>query len=214
MTEHNLFHEVQADLERQKLEALWKQYGLWVVVVALGIILATAGSTAYRSWKISNDQRLTAELLDADKVGNDQLTSIENLEKFAAANSGANQADMALLHAGAIAIDKNDTAKAISFFDAVANDAKAEPAFRQLGDLLSVQVQLDTGDAAALSARLQPLTEERAPWRFSALEEQGYLALRANDKSKARQIFAELSQDARVPPTMSARAADILRSLN
>jgi hypothetical protein len=50
MTEHNLFQEVQDDLERQKLEAMWKRYGGWLIAAALAIVLATAGSTAYRSW--------------------------------------------------------------------------------------------------------------------------------------------------------------------
>lgn len=214
MTEHNLFEEVQADLERQKLEALWKQYGLWVIIVALGIVLATASSTAYRSWKTQRDQHLTAGLLAASKSDPDLGKSISALQKFADENPGTNHADIAWLHAGALAAEQGDKTKAAGFFDKAANDNTADPAFRQLGDLLSVQVQLDSGDPAALSARLQPLTEERAPWRYSALEEQAYLALRAGDKAKARQIFSDLSQDARAPQSIGARASDILRSLN
>ncbi|MGB9152396.1 MAG: tetratricopeptide repeat protein [Alphaproteobacteria bacterium] len=214
MTEHNLFAEVQADLERQKLEALWKKYGIWVVVVALGIVLATAGSTAYRSWNTERNERLTSGLMDASKSDTDAAKGIELLQKFADENPGTHQGDFALLRAGALAVDQNDKIKAIGFFDAVAQDSKADPAFRQLGDLLSVQTQMDNGDPTMLSARLQPLTEELAPWRFSALEAQGYLALRAGDKAKARQIFADLSQDARAPQSIGARATDILRSLN
>jgi len=214
MTEHNLFQEVQADLERQKLEALWKQYGIWVAIVALGIVLATASSTAYRSWKTERDQQLTTGLLAATKANTDLAKSIDELQKFVDANPTTGHADIALLHAGALAVDQGDKTKAAAFFDKVANDTNADPAFRQLGDLLSVQVQMDNGDPTILAARLQPLTEERAPWRYSALEEQGYLALRAGDKAKARQIFADLSQDARAPQSIGARASDILRSLN
>jgi hypothetical protein len=214
MTEHNLFDEVQADLERQKLEALWKKYGIWIAVAALGIVLATAGSTAYRSWRVDRDQKLTSGLLDVSKTDADVAKGIDGLQKFADQNAGTVHADMALIRAGMLAVDKGDKVKAAGFFDKVANDAKADPAFRQLGELLSVQVQMDSGDAAALTARLQPLTEEREPWRYSALEAQGYLALRTHDTAKARQIFAELSQDARAPQSIAARAADILRSLN
>ena len=216
MTEHNLFHEVQEDLQRQQMEAMWKRYGIWVVGAALGVVLATAGTTAYHSWKAERDQRLTAELLAATKGGAGEAKNIEALQGFAAKpeNAGAAQAVFALLRAGTLAADANDKAKAIQIFDQVANDSTVDTAYRQLGDLLSVQMQLDSGDAAALSLRLAPLTEERAPWRFSALEEQGYLAIRAGDKAKARQIFTDLSQDTRAPHSMGLRATDVLRSLN
>ena len=214
MTEHNIFDESEADLDRQKFEALWNRYGVWIIVAALGIVLATASATVYRSWNNARNLRLTSELLAASKPDVNIAKSIALLQKFADENPGTRQADFAFLRAGALAIDENDTAKAAGFFDRVANDAKADSAFRQLGDLLSVQVQLDSGNPATLAARLQPLTEEREPWRYSALEEQGYLAIRAGDKAKARQIFAGLSQDIRAPQTIGARATDVLRSLN
>ena len=214
MTEHNLFQEVKEDLERQKLEALWKQYGAWVALLALGIVLATASSTIYRSWKTEHDQRLTTELLAAGKTDSEPAKNMAALLKFADENEQTGHAAFALLRAGALAADQNDKAKAVEFFDKVANDDKADPAFRQLGSLLSVEAQLDSGDVVALTLRLQPLTEERAPWRYSALEDQAYLALRAGDVAKARQIFTDLSQDARAPQKIAARATDILRSLN
>jgi len=215
MTEHDLFQEVKEDLERQRLEALWKQYGLWVVVAAFCIILATGGGSAYRSWKQSHEQGLTTGLLSADKTGGaDVDKNIESLQQFANGNTGTAESDMALLRAGELALEESDKAKAVTFFDKVASNSKADIAFRQLGDLLSVQAQMDTGDVALLSARLQPLTAERATWRYSALEIQGYLALRLGDAAKAKQIFTDLSQSASAPQSIAARAADILRSLN
>jgi hypothetical protein len=214
MTENNLFQEVQEDLERQKLEAMWKQYGVWVLALAIAIVLATAGATAYRSWKAERDQHLTSGLLAASKTDPDSAKSIDALQKFADQSPGTNQSAFALLRAGALAADQNDKTKAAQIFDSAAADAKADSAFRDLGTLLSVQVQMDGGDPAALSARLDPLTAENNAWRFSALEAQGYLALRAGDKEKARHLFTTLSQDDRAPQTIAARAADILRSLN
>jgi hypothetical protein len=214
MMEQNLFQEVQEDLERQKLEALWKKYGLWVIVAALGLVISTASSTAYRSWKADRDQRLTSALISAAHVLPDTSKNIELLQNFAEGNAGERLASLSLLRAGAVALDREDKTKAIHFFDEVAGNAKADPAFRQLGELLSVQAQLDTGDPAALFARLQPLTAEGAAWRFSALENQAYLALRKGDAAKAMQIFTDISQDTRAPPSIAVRASDILRSLN
>jgi hypothetical protein len=143
----------------------------------------------------------------------DTSKNIDLLQKFAEENAGENQTVLAFLRAGALALDHNDKPKAIQFFDEAADYAKATPAFRQLGALLSVQAQLDDGDPAKLSARLAPLTDEKAAWRFSALETEALLALRTGDKAKAKQIFIDLSQDIRVPQSMAARATDILRTL-
>ncbi len=213
MTERNIFDEAKEDYERQKMEALWKQYGLWVLIVALGIVLATASATAYRTWKNDHDQKVTSDFVAAAKPDADTAKSIDALQKFADANSGSNQAAFALLKAGALAADQNDKAKAVTLFDKVETDDKADMAFRQLGTLLSVEAQLDNGDVAVLQSRLQPLAEENATWHYSALQDEGYLALRANDTAKAKQIFTTLSQDARAPQSIAARAADILRSL-
>jgi len=214
MTERNLFDEVKEDLERQRMEALWKQYGLWVALFAFAVVLATAGSSFYRSWKLDHSQHTTSALLAASKLETDTTKTLDALQKFAETNPGTDEATLAQLHAGALAVDHNDTSKAIEIFDSVANNAKADPAFRQLGDLLSVQLQMDSGDAAVLSVRLDPLTAEHAPWRFSAMETQAYLELRKGDKAKAKQIFTDLSQEASVPQTIAVRASDMLHSLD
>ncbi len=213
MTEHNIFDEAKEEYERQKMEALWKQYGIWVVIVALGIVLATATSTAYRSWKIDHDQKITNDFVAAAKPGADNAKSITALQQFADANGGTNQAAFALLKAGALAADQNDNAKAVTLFDKVEADDKADIAFRQLGTLLSVEAQLDSGDITALDARLQPLAVIDATWHYSALQDEGYLAIRAKDTAKAKEIFTILSQDARAPQSIMTRASDILRSL-
>jgi hypothetical protein len=160
------------------------------------------------------DKHLTSDMLAATRAGPDAGKSIEKLQKFAAENRATTFAALAELRAGALAAEQNDKVKAVTFFDAAAAEEKADAAFRQLGDLLSVQMQMDAGDPATLSGRLEPLTVEHAPWRFSAMEDQGYLALRTGDKNRARQIFTLLSQDATVPQSIGARAKDIARSLN
>ncbi len=212
MTQNNLFQEVDEDLDRQKLEALWKKYGFWIITLAIGIVVWTASSTAYRSWRAQRAQQTTSAFLAASSV--EASKGIESLQHFAQTHKSASLGALALLRAGALAADRGDKAGAIAIFDKIAADAEADPVFRQLGDLLSAHMQLDTDDAVALAARLQPLTAEGAPWRYSALEQEGYLALRTGDKAKARRLFTELSQDAQAPQGISARAADILRVLD
>ncbi len=212
MTEHNIFQEIQEDLERQKLEALWGRYGPLVIAAAIAIVIGTAGITAWHSWRIDKNQQATAELMAALKpAAGDDTKQIDALQLFAKKNQGATQAVLAELHAAALAAQNGKQDQAVQIYDTIAKDNNADPAFRQLADLLSVRTQLDTGNTEELQKRLQVLQGDKAPWHFTAMEYSGYLALRAGDKEKAKKIFADLSQDAGVPQSLSTRAADMLR---
>lgn len=215
MTEENLFREVDEDMERLKYEALWKRYGVYVVATIVAIVLGTAASSYQHTRKIAENQKASGELLaimgDA-KV--EQEKKIANLLGFAENNAGQAQATLAEFHAAAFAAQKGDKDNAIKIYDTLAADAKADHAFRQLADLLAVEQQLDSGDVAKLQSRLQPLLDDKEPWHFSAREMNGYLAIRAGDKAKAKEIFTSLSQDVSVPQSLGARANDMLRLLS
>jgi len=213
MSEHNIFQEIDEDLQRQKLEALWKRYGGYALALAVLIVACTAGITAWRSWSTERDEKATAALIELKNPAahDDAAKQVDELVMYAGANHGKTQATFAQLHAAGLAIKENNQDKAIQIYDGVASDTKDDPAFRQLATLLSVRTQLDSGDPVIMEKRLQPLMAHNAPWRLSAMEYAGYLALRENDKAKAREIFTELAQDPGAPTTLAARAADMLR---
>lgn len=212
MTEHNIFQEIQDDLERQKWADLWKRYGMLVVAAAIAIIAGTAGITAWHSWRADKNQQATAGLLSVMRAeSGDETKQIDALQDFAQKNHGVTQAAFAQFHAAELAAKNGKSDQAIQIYDGLAKDNSVDPAFRQLADLMSVRMQLDVGVPADLQKRLQPLMEEKAPWRLTAMEYSGYLALRAGNKEKAKQIFTDLSQNAAAPQSMGARAADMLR---
>jgi len=214
MTHHNIFQEIEEDLERQKLEELWKRYGSWVIVAAALVVLATGGITSWHTWRAQQQQKATAALASILDSGGDNARQIAALESYAEKNRNATQGVFAQLHAADLAAQQGDDKKAIALYDAIAADTRTDPAFRQLADLLSVRAQMDTGDPVALQKRLQPLLADNAPWRDSAMETGGFLALRAGDKPKAKQLFTELSQAPGAPPSLILRAADMARFLD
>jgi len=214
MTHQNIFQEIEEDLERQKLEKLWKRYGSWVIAAAVAVVLATGSVSAWHSWRAQQQQKTTAALVGIlDSAPSDTGKQVTALESFTQKNQGTTQAVFAQLHAAGLAAQQGDEKKAIALYDAIANDTKADPAFRQLADLLAVRAQMDSGDPVSLQKRLQPLLADNAPWRYAAMEDDAFLALRAGDRPKAKQIFAELAQDAGAPKSLAARAADMVRFL-
>lgn len=214
MTQDNIFREVEEDIERQKYEDLWKRYGIYVVAAVLALVLGTGANSYWQMHTEIEHQKATGGLaVIQNQLKKDSGKGFEALQDFAVKNRGQAQAAIAELGAAALAAQHGNKDQAIKMYDQLAADPQADHAFRQLADLLSVQQQIDVGDVTVLQKRLQPLMAEKEPWRFSAMEYGGYLAIRAGDKAKATEIFTALSQDAGVPASLSARAADMLRLL-
>lgn len=219
MTEQNIFQEIEADLQNQRYEELWKKYGMWIVGAAVVVVLATGGVSAWRSWQAEKNQHATEVLFhimettaaNAEPKPIEQMTQLED---FALKNPNETQAIFAQLDAAAIASSAGNDVKATQLYAEVAQNRSIDIAFRQFADLMIVRAQLDSGDPAQLQKRLDPLVAENAPWRYQALEYSAFLALRMGNKEKAVRLFTELSQDAEVPSSQSARAADMLHYLS
>ena len=214
MTDPSLFREVDDDLERQRLNDMWRRFGPLLILAALLIVCGTAGYTAWHSHKVASDQKATAGLLAASGRGDTPpAAQIDALEHFAQGAAGQPQAVLAQLTAANLAAKQGDRIKAVQIYDAVARDDKADTAFRQFATLMAVETQMDSAAPDALRAQLQPLTGDNQPFRYTALEDQGYLALKAGDKSAAKQIFSALSRDTDAPPTLNTRAGEVMRLL-
>lgn len=214
MTESNLFQEVQEDLERQRLEALWKRYGKWIMAGVALVLLVATGVNLWTAHKREKNEALTAELIQAQ--GNGQAMGSEAakaLTILSEGHAGHAQGAIAGLRAAGLLAQQKDVQGAVKIYDQIAADSKIDPALRQFADLMAVSVQMDAGEPAALLQRLQPLQAENAPWRFTAMEYAGHLLLKTGDKEKAKAIFTALSQEATLPPTMATRVGDMLRLL-
>ena len=213
VNEQGLIQEIEEDLARKRMEALWKRYAPFVIGGVLLVILATASVTGWRNYKTKSEQTTTQGLVElSEKIFEKRDDKMAELAAFAKDNAGKSQAAFALFESAGIALEQDKKAEAVAIYDALAADATVDPIYRQLADLFAVQVQLDTGDAAALEARLAPLMKD-SPWRFTATEFAGHLALRTGDKEKAKKIFTELKSMPDVTPLIAARASDVLQWL-
>lgn len=214
-TNHDsLIQEIDDDLARKKMEALWKKYAPLVIGGVLAIIAATAGVTGWKNYKTQTEQKATQALIEiVDQEYKAPEEKIAAFESFAKDSSQKSLAVFAKLEAAAVALEHNKREQAIALYDSLAADTSAEPLYRGLADIFSVQAQLDSGDPAALEARLAPLMKMENPWRFSAYEFAAYLALRVGDKEKAGKLFAELKAMPDTPAAMAMRASDVLQWL-
>ncbi|NUB28719.1 tetratricopeptide repeat protein [Azospirillum brasilense] len=205
----DIFREVDEDLRRDRMERVFKRYGGIMLAAALAVVAATGGTVAWRNWQQSQKQNETTALaaaLSQATQGPDK--GVEALAAFAG-KADPGMAALAQLNAAALLAREGKTAEAVTVYDTLSNNAGAAAVYRELAALLSVMHQLESGDPAQLQARLQPLTADANPWRFSAREMSAVLAARAGDKDRARTLFQQLADDSQAPAGVRSRAADL-----
>lgn len=210
----DIFREVDEDLRRDRLGALWQRYGVYVIGFAVAVVLLTAANVGWQKWRqsqrIDQSERYLAALAQL-KDGNEAAVA-DALASFAD-DAGSGYATLARLQEAALRAKAGDSAGAVQVYDALASDGAVAPLYAGLATVLSAMQQLDTGDPQALRARLQPIATGDSPWRHSAKELIGLLALRSGDQDGAKEMFQQLADDPDAPQSARARAAELLASV-
>jgi hypothetical protein len=185
--------------------------------VALLLVLAGVGGyEAWQQYRARSALREAASFLAAQALADGQPAgrpaALPALAKIAA-EAGPGYRTLARLREAAIKADTGDAAGASALWNEVAADSSADQLLRDLATLQWALHQIDNGDPAALSARLQPLTTAGNPWRPLAMEAQAMLALRLGQTDAARDTLKSLAADATAPDGVRGRAGGLLQRL-
>lgn len=212
----DIFREVDEDLRRDQIMKFWKRHGGLVIGAAILVVAATAGNVGWKHWRTTRMEERTAVLSEAlsklrpaDENARPDTKAAADALAAASAKLGEGHADIARLYEAGLRAREGERDKAIALYDQVAGTAGSNPMLRDLATLMSVQQQLDTGDAAALRARLAPLLKTGNAWKASATEASALLAVRAGDNAGAAALFKELSEDSTAPQALRARATEL-----
>lgn len=209
-----LFREIDEDLRRERYTKLWKDYGRYITGAVTAVILVTAGWVWWQNDQVSmrgeEGERYAAA---AALIGNGDPTAAIKAFSQVASKASAGYAALARLREAALRAKNGDLKGAAALYDAVADDSGADRNLRDLARLLGALSQLDTGNPAALTAKLAPLAKGDGPWRYSALELTGLLAERAGDIKRAREVYTRLVDDAAAPATLRTRVRVYLELL-
>jgi hypothetical protein len=206
--------EVDEELQRDRLAALWRRYGRLVIAAAVLLVLGVAGYEGWKAWRHAREQAEAARLAAAEALlVAGRAAEAAGAFADAAAEGGPGVAALARLREAAALGEAGRPGEAMAALDRVAAAPDADPLLRELAVILAVTRELDRGDPAALEARLLPLAEAGRPWRSSARELLAMLALRRGDQATARRLLDELVADAAVPPGVQQRAQALRQSL-
>jgi len=217
----NFIQEIEEDVRRDRHKALWQKYGRFAVAFALVTIIAVAAFMFWRQYaareRLQDGLSYMAALDLARQQGDPATGSPSATPDVAIAalrdisgKGSAGYAVLARLQEAALLSRSGQAEAAAAIYQSLANDRRADKAFRDLALILLALQQVDSAEPNDLAARLMPLTAPGNPWRYSALELTGLLAARAGDVAKAKDAYVILSDDPGTPHQMRARAAEML----
>ncbi|MEN8236842.1 MAG: tetratricopeptide repeat protein [Pseudomonadota bacterium] len=216
--DNSIFHEVEEDLQREKLMKLWRDYGMYTIAIVVAVIMGTGATLYWRNARYENrttqSKSLSQAVALADK--NQLPQALAALKKLS--EQKGEYAHLADFQRAGLIVQYNSQkkagapplAEAIAIYDNLAKSRKVDSKTRNLALLLSVLLQLDTGDPKALTLRLQKASGSANPWAALALEAQAILAIREGKPEQAKAILKSLKQKQFPPQNVILRLEAVL----
>ena len=203
----DIFHEVDEELERDKIESLWARYQTPIFVLAVLIVAATGAWSYYSTQRAKEAEAANARyaaaaaLADAGK-GADAYAAFDAMAKSAPKG----YASLARLRA-ALALGATDKAKAIQALDALAEDKTVDRLTQEVAQLRGALLTADDADREKMMNKLGPLMTSDGAFRFTAQEWTGLDALANEDYDEAERVFNLLQNDRNAPQSTRQRAS-------
>ena len=178
--------EVAEDLQRERMQKLWQQYGTYIIAGAVAIVLGVAGYKFQEARRIAAAEANGRQFTDAVKA---LATSKGPEDQAKLAALSTNPSGYGLLARLRIAADDaaaGRTDKALATYDAIS----AQPGIdRELADYARLQtamLKVDTTDWTDIQNRVIDLAGDASPWRHGAREVLGLAAYKAGKLPEAR----------------------------
>ena len=184
----DLLDELKEDFREEQLQQLWKKYGNWLIGGVVAILAGTAFGIAWQSWSASQQAEYATIYGRARSIESERMDeAAQLLEDLAKKSSGFSF--LSKMHLASQALRKKDLASAEKHLAAIENMGHLDPAYRDLAKLTKLYLNLDGADVTLALKNIEPLTNEKSPWRYLALELKGLLLMKKKDFALAQATF-------------------------
>ncbi|MGI9406720.1 MAG: tetratricopeptide repeat protein [Hyphomicrobiaceae bacterium] len=207
MVEGDVFREVEEEMRRERMKALWDRFGTYIVAAALAIVLGVSG---YKGWQYYSNKKAAeagsrfegALVLEQDGKKDESLKA---LRKIAADGPEGYRALAAFRLAGDLA-DSGKKAEAVAEYDKLAKQNKSDPSLANFAAIRAALLRVDEADWDEMQKRLEGMTGGESAWRHSARELLGLSAYRNGKKAAAEKVYNEILVDTAASNGLRQRA--------
>jgi len=208
----DIFHEVDEEVRRERLQKLWERYSVYVIGLAVLIVVAMGAWRGYVWWEGKKAAAAGAAFESALSLS-EEGKHAEADAAFAkiAAEAPAGYRLLARFRAAA-ELAQTKPADAVKAYGDLAADASLGSTLQDLAAVRAGMLMVDTASLADMKRRLDPVAEPGHAFRHTARELLALSAWRNHDFAAARHYLDMITGDGETPPATRARA-DVLSAL-
>ena len=208
----DIFHEVDEEVRRERLQQLWDRYSIYVIALAVLIVAAIGAWRGYEYWEAKKAATAGAAFesaLSLSEAG--KHAEAEAAFAKVAAEAPAGYRTLARLRAAA-ELAQTKRADAVKAYDELAADTSLGATLQDLAAVRAGMLMVDSAPLSDMRRRLDPVAEPGHTFRHSARELLALSAWRNHDFTAARRYIDMIASDGETPPGTRARA-DVLSAL-
>ena len=207
--EHAFELEVDEDLQQERLQRFWKKYHLLVYILVVAILLITAGSQFYQTWRLKIREQESDTFEGAVlKIFEQKPDEARPVLQELALNARTGYRYLARLELAGLAARQSNLEQALSELK-ILMDSDAPETIKAVATLSYVGYQVDTGNVQELLSLLKPY-ESNPAFADTAAGLAMLLYLRDNDPAKAKEALKK----ALLLPGLSSAAQTKLTALS
>ena len=208
----DIFHEVDEEVRRERLQKLWDRYSIYIIAAAILIVACIGGWRGYQWWEAKKAAEAGAAF-EAAVTLSDQGKHAEAEAAFAkvAAEAPSGYRALARLRAAA-ELSAHDPKQAVKAYDELAADGSLGETMQDLAAVRAGMLLVDSAPLSDMRQRLEPLSAPGRTFRHSARELLALSAWRNGDVTTAKHFIDMIAADGETPSGTRARV-DILSAL-
>jgi hypothetical protein len=208
----DIFHEVDEEVRRERLQKLWERYGIYLIALAVLLVAGIGAWRGYEYWVAKKAAEAGANF-EAATTLSDAGKHAEAEAAFAkiAAEAPSGYRALARLRAAAETAQTNPKA-AVKAYDDITTDSSVGHTLQDLAAVRAGMLLVDDAPLAEMHRRLDPLAEPGRPFRHVARELLAFSAWHNGDTATARRYIDMIATDAETPSGTRSRI-DVLSAL-
>jgi hypothetical protein len=208
----DIFHEVDEEVRRERLQKLWDRYSIYLIALAVLIVAGIGAWRGYEYWMAKKVATAGAAFESAVTLS-EQGKHAEAELAFAKVVTEAPEGYRVLARFRAAAeLVQVKPADAVKAYDDLAADSSLGATWQDLAGLRAGMLLVDSAQLSDMRRRLDPLAEPSRAFRHTARELLALSAWRSHDVTAARRYIDMIATDAETPPGTRSRI-DVLSAL-
>lgn len=195
MAEESIFSEVEDELRSDRMSALWRKFGPWIIGAAVFIVLLVAANEGWRWYQNDIAAKSSDQFYSAMELVTDGDFDSANVALNQTIATGTGEyPTLARFAQASMLAQQGNTDEAVAAYDALAN-AQTNTRMREMALLLAASALVDSGDVAGVNSRIAGLLAPLNPLRNVAREALGLAHYANAELDQARVEFATIIAD-------------------